>query len=210
VSSWIAALIGQRARENPGWGYRRIPGELLGLGIRVGAATVRRLLKRLQIPPAPQRSRSSCRQFLRTQASTMLACDFFRVDCSVTYAGCYVHFLIEVGTRYVHVLGVTAHLDGAWTVQQARNLLMDLGERADWFPVPGQGPCGAVHQGIRRGTARCRDRGGEDPAAQPSGERLRRAPGRDSAAGGDRPDADCPGRGTCARSFMTTPRIDTV
>jgi putative transposase len=133
VSPQIAALIGQRARENPGWGYRRIQGERLGLGIRVGAATVRRVLKRLQIPPAPQRSRSSGRQFLRTQASTMLACDFFRVDCAVTLRRLYVHYVIEVGTRYVHVLGVTARPDGAWTVQQARNLLMDLGERADWF-----------------------------------------------------------------------------
>jgi putative transposase len=129
----IAALAGQMARENPGWGYKRIQGELLGLGIRVGAATVRRVLRRLRIPPAPQRSRTSWRQFLRTQAPAMLACDFFHVDCAVTLRRFYVFFVIEVGSRYVHVLGVTAHPDGAWTTQQARNLLMHLEGRAGRF-----------------------------------------------------------------------------
>jgi putative transposase len=106
---------------------------LLSLGYRVGASTVRRVLKRLRIPPAPQRSRTTWRRFLRTQATTMLACDFFHVDCPVTLRRVYVFFVIEVNTRHVHVLGVTAYPDGVWTVQQARNLLMDLEERAAGF-----------------------------------------------------------------------------
>jgi putative transposase len=94
---------------------------------------VRRVLRRLRIPPAPQRGRDTWRKFLRTQAETMLACDFFHVDCAVTLRRLYVFFVIEVGTRHVHVLGMTAHPDSAWTAQQARNLLMDLGERAARF-----------------------------------------------------------------------------
>jgi putative transposase len=133
IGAELAVLIERMARENPGWGYRRIQGELLVLGIRVGASTVRRVLKRLRIPPAPQRSQATWWQFLRTQATTMLACDFFHVDCAVTLRHFYVFFVIEAGTRYVHVLGVTAHPDSAWTIQQARNLLMDLGEHAGRF-----------------------------------------------------------------------------
>src|SRR6516164_160077 len=126
VDARVAELIGQMARENPGWGYKRIQGKLLGLGYRVGASTVRRVLKRLRIPPAPQRTRSTWRQFLRTHASTMLACDFFHVDCAITLRRVYVFFVIEADTRHVHLLGVTAQPDGAWSIHSGLLPVSDL------------------------------------------------------------------------------------
>ena len=134
VSAEIAALIQRLATENHGWGYMRIQGESLKLGHRVSASTIRRILKALKIPPAPKRrTDATWQQFLHTQAATMLATDFFHVDCALTLQRLYCLFVREVGTRCVHILGVTANPDGPWTVQQIRNLLMDLGNRAADF-----------------------------------------------------------------------------
>jgi putative transposase len=138
VSPEIAALIERLATENRCWGYQRIQGEMVKLGHRVGASTIRQILKALRIPPAPKRhTDTTWRQFLQPQAATMLATGFFHVDCAVSLQRLYCFFVIEAGSRYVHILGVTTNPDGPWATQQIRNLLMDPGGRAAdfWFLI---------------------------------------------------------------------------
>jgi hypothetical protein len=126
----IQALVRRLARENPGWGYRRIHGELAGLGVKVAASTVWEILKASGIDPGRRRTGPTWSQFLRSQAGAILACDFFTADL-LDGTQAYILAVIEHATRQIHILGVTPHPTGQWTAQQARNLLMDLGDRAD-------------------------------------------------------------------------------
>jgi transposase InsO family protein len=109
------------ARENPRWGYPWIAGELLKLGVRVSPSTVRRLLLSAGLKPAPRRTGPSWREFLRQQAASTLACDFFSVEL-LTLRRYYVLFFIELGSRRVHLAGCTTNPTGGWVTQQARNL----------------------------------------------------------------------------------------
>jgi putative transposase len=125
----ITVLVLRLAHENPEWGYRRIHGELAGLGVKIAASTAWEILKNAGIDPAPRRSGPTWSQFLRSQAEAILACDFLTAD-PLDGTQAYVLAVMEHATRRIRILGVTLHPTGEWTAQQARNLLMDLGDQA--------------------------------------------------------------------------------
>jgi len=120
------------ARENPHWGYQRIAGELKSLGLAASPTTVRKVLAGAGVPPAPERARQSWRSFLRQQAASTLACDFFTVE-TLGLQRIYVFFFISLATRRLEFLACTPNPDGGWVAQQARNLTMQLGDQERRF-----------------------------------------------------------------------------
>jgi transposase InsO family protein len=121
----IRRLVLRLARENPCWGYRRIHGELLVLGIKVAASTVWEILRQAGVDPAPDRASATWARFLRSQADALLACDFFET-VTLTGARLYVLAVIEHATRRIRVLGATPHPSSSWVAQAAKNLIMEL------------------------------------------------------------------------------------
>src|SRR4051794_19813768 len=126
----IRALVLRLAKENPSWGHRRIRGELVGLGYRVAASTVWSILAKAGVDPAPRRPGPTWTEFLAAQAKGILACDFLHVD-TIGLTRIYALFLMEIGTRRMHILGATTHPNGAWGAQRARNLMLTWGSEPD-------------------------------------------------------------------------------
>jgi putative transposase len=126
----IKKLVIRMATDNPHWGHRRVQGELVRLGHRIAASAVWQILAAAGIDPAPRRSGPTWKQFLASQAKGIVAVDFVHVD-TVFLRRIYALIVVEHGTRRAHLAGITANPTGAWTVQAARNVLMDLGKRVD-------------------------------------------------------------------------------
>jgi transposase InsO family protein len=132
VGNEVRELVLRLARENPRWGYQRIVGEINGVGLKVSATTVRKILREAGIGPAGERSGVSWRTFLRQQTQSMLAVDFFTVE-TIGLQRLYVLFFIELGSRRVHITGCTANPTGDWMTQQARQFCWALQEQPSRF-----------------------------------------------------------------------------
>jgi putative transposase len=155
----IRALVLRLAKENPSWGYRRIHGELLVLGVKVAASTVWEMLKQAGIDPAPERAASTWADFLRSQADALLACDFFET-VTVSGARLSVFAVIEHAHRRIRILGATAYPTATWVAQAARNLVMDLedtGCRARFLirDRDGKFPACSTLSSLMRGSKSC-------------------------------------------------------
>src|SRR6266511_5628762 len=164
LATQMQQLILRLAAENPSWGYKRIHGELVALGIPQSASSVWNVLHRHGIEPAPRRASVSWREFLRQQATAILECDFFTVE-TLWLRRFYVLFFIELSRRRVYLAGVTANPDGAWVVQQARNLTMTLTEQEQRHLIL-----------IRGEVVGWRGWGGRAPALSPAVSRGRPSP----------------------------------
>ena len=162
----VIDLVLRLARENLRWGYVRIVGECRKLGVRVSATSVRTILRRHRLGPAPRRGGPTWTQLLRTRAAGMLACDFLTVE-TIGLSRLYVLFVVELDRRRVHLAGITAHPTGAWVTQAARNVLMDFDEQTHRFRLLirdrdakfaaalSAGACGVPLQGDGSGLGGC-------------------------------------------------------
>ena len=189
IGGEIRELVLRLARENRRWGYQRIAGELGALGFSVATTTIRKLLREAGLGPAGQRAGVSWREFIRGQAASMLACDFFTVD-TVFATRLYVLFFIELGSRRVHVAGCTQHPSDAWVAQQARQLVVVARRPSLAATLPDPRSRLEVQRRLRRGLPQRgdRDRPNTDPGS--AGERVCRALRRHRAARVPRLDPD--------------------
>ena len=187
VDAELRDLVIRLGRENPRWGCLRIRGELRKLGIRIGATTIRTILRRAGIGPAPRRDGPSWTEFLRSQAEGIWACDSFTVE-SAWLRTLYVLFFIELGSRRVHLAGVTAHPDSAWVTQHPKPRRRGpAGERAVPHPRPGL----EVLRLVRRGPPDRKGPSDQDAGPRSPGERRGRAMGENRPRRVPRPNADC-------------------
>ncbi len=181
----LRRLVIRLARENPTWGYRRIHGELRRLGHSVAASTVWKILRNAGIDPSRDRTGPSWSEFIRSQAKAIVATDFACVDTAFLRRF-HVLFVIEIGSRRVHLAGITTNPTGPWTTQAARNLLMRLPD-VSWVPVLDPRRRRTVHRVVRHRVRRLRDHRHPNTTTSTPSERVRRTMGPDPPPRAPRP-----------------------
>ena len=189
VDDKTAALVVRMAGENPRWGYRRIQGELIKLGVHLAASTIARIMKDRGLEPAPRRTGPTWRAFLQNQARSIVATDFFTVD-TVLFKRLYVLFFIELGRRRVLITGVTEHPNGPWVTQQARNANGDLDDAGIIGQVAPSRPRHEVRRELRHRLHRRGRPHPEDAVSNPQRQRVRREIREDRQIRVPRPPSD--------------------